>query len=111
MQINNSRKFLQTRENDFPDLKGTPTTHQYREFLKLHITVKFQIIRVKEKILDDSRKKNQILYKNFRLLNSYNGNQNYKDHAFKLLNDFQSKILYPAKLRIKTEMENWVLRI
>lgn len=63
MQINNSRKFLQTRENNFPDLKGTPTTHQYREFLKLHITVKFQMIRVKGKILDDSRKKNQISYK------------------------------------------------
>lgn len=72
--------------------------------------MKFQITRVKEKILDDSKKKSQISYKGFRLLNSHNGNQNYK-YAFKLLNDFQSKILYPAKLSIKTEIEYWFLRV
>lgn len=54
-----------------------PTHHPtVRDFSKKHSVVKFQITRVKEKILDDSRKEKQILYKGFRLLNSHNGNQN-----------------------------------
>ena len=36
--------------------------------------MEFQITRVKEKTQHDSRKKNQISYKGFRLLKSHNGN-------------------------------------
>lgn len=42
--------------------------------------MEFQITRVKEKTLHDSRKKSQISYKGFRLLKSHNGNQNSKEH-------------------------------
>lgn len=67
--------------------------------------MKFQIFRVKEKILDDSRKKSQISKtSDFSIATMEIKIKS--SNAFKLLNDFQYKILYPAKLSIKPKIEN-----
>lgn len=82
-------------------IKGSTSHPTVQRFLKRN-TMKFQMPRVKEETLDDSRKKTRFHTKPSNSSTVTMETKIPRSKAFQLLNDFQSRILYQAKLSTKT---------